>query len=43
MSNQPVLEVFRGALPWMIVTVIVLMLVTFVPQLSLYLPNLVYD
>ncbi len=41
-SNQPVLEVFRGALPWMIVTVIVLMLVTFVPQLSLFLPTLAY-
>ena len=41
-SNRPVLEVFRGALPWMVVTVIVLMLVTFLPQLSLYLPNLVF-
>lgn len=41
-SRQPVLEAFRGALPWMAVTVAVLMLVTFVPALSLFLPNLVY-
>ncbi|MFT7390752.1 MAG: C4-dicarboxylate transporter DctM subunit [Paracoccaceae bacterium] len=41
-SGRPVLEVFRGALPWMTVTVLMLMLVTFVPQLSLFLPNLVF-
>lgn len=38
-SGQPVVEVFKGALPWMAVTVAVLMLVTFVPALSLYLPE----
>lgn len=41
-SDQPVAEVFKGALPWMIVTLMVLFLVTFLPQLSLYLPDLVY-
>ncbi len=41
-SGQPVLEVFRGALPWMGVTVAVLLLVTFVPELSLWLPQAVY-
>lgn len=40
-SKEPVWEVFYGALPWMAVTIIVLMLVTFVPELSLYLPNAV--
>jgi len=41
-SGKPVVEVFKGALPWMAVTIFVLMLVTFVPEISLYLPNLVY-
>jgi len=41
-SGQPVLEVFRGALPWMAVTLAVLMLVTFVPELSLLLPELAF-
>lgn len=41
-SGKPVLEVFKGALPWMAVTVLVLFLVTFVPELSLYLPELVF-
>jgi C4-dicarboxylate transporter DctM subunit len=42
-SGQPVLEAFYGALPWMIVTVGVLALVTFVPQLSLWLPNKIFN
>jgi C4-dicarboxylate transporter DctM subunit len=41
-SKEPVLEAFYGALPWMMVTIAVLMLVTFVPELSLYLPNAVF-
>lgn len=41
-SREPVLEVFRGALPWMIVTIAVLMIVTFVPELSLFLPRLMF-
>jgi C4-dicarboxylate transporter DctM subunit len=39
-SGKPVVEVFRAALPWMSVTVVMLLLVTYVPSLSLYLPNL---
>lgn len=42
MSQRPVIEVFRGALPWMIVTIIVLMLVTYLPALSLFLPTLMF-
>ena len=41
-SKQPVIEVFKAALPWMSVTVIMLFLVTFVPWISTFLPNLVY-
>ena len=42
-TKQPIREVFMGALPWMIVTVITLFLVTYIPQLSTYLPNLIYN
>jgi C4-dicarboxylate transporter DctM subunit len=41
-SDKPVVEVFKGALPWMAVTVFVLMLVTFIPEISLFLPELIY-
>lgn len=39
-SGQPVGQVFKAALPWMLVTFIMLMLVTYIPSLSLFLPNL---
>lgn len=39
-SGQPVGQVFKAALPWMAVTFIMLMLVTYIPELSLFLPNL---
>ena len=42
-SGQPVLEAFYGALPWMVVTICVLLLVTFVPELSLWLPDLIFN
>ncbi|MBO0751712.1 MAG: TRAP transporter large permease [Bradyrhizobiaceae bacterium] len=35
-------EVFRAVLPWMIVTVAMLVVVTYVPVISLWLPNLVF-
>ncbi len=35
-------EVFRAVLPWMSVTIATLLLVTYVPQISLFLPNLIY-
>lgn len=39
-SGLPVLSVFRATLPWMIATIITLMIVTLFPPLSLYLPGL---
>jgi C4-dicarboxylate transporter DctM subunit len=39
-SGQPVGQVFKAALPWMSVTLVMLLLVTYIPSLSLYLPNL---
>jgi C4-dicarboxylate transporter DctM subunit len=39
-SNMPVEAVFKACLPWAAVTLIVLALVTYVPEISLFLPNL---
>jgi C4-dicarboxylate transporter DctM subunit len=41
-TNQPIWEVFRGALPWMIVTIITLFIITYIPSISTFLPNLFY-
>jgi C4-dicarboxylate transporter DctM subunit len=41
-SGLPVFEVFRAALPWMIVTIAVLLLVTYVPAISLFLPSMMF-
>lgn len=42
-SGLPVAEVFKAVLPWMSVTIAVLLLVTYVPELSLFLPNLIFN
>jgi C4-dicarboxylate transporter DctM subunit len=41
-SGLPVWEVFLATLPWMSVTVVTLLLVTYVPELSLWLPRLLF-
>jgi C4-dicarboxylate transporter DctM subunit len=41
-SGQPPWEVFKAALPWMTVTFAVLLLVTYVPAISLFLPSLMH-
>lgn len=41
-SSAPVLEVVRGILPFLILLLICLGIITYVPELSLWLPNLVY-
>jgi C4-dicarboxylate transporter DctM subunit len=41
-SGLPVWEVFLATLPWMSVTVATLLLVTYVPELSLWLPRLLF-
>ena len=41
-SGLPVWEVFLASLPWMTVTIATLLLVTYVPELSLWLPKLVF-
>jgi C4-dicarboxylate transporter DctM subunit len=39
-SGLPVMEVFYAVLPWMCVTVMTLLLVTYIPEISLFLPRL---
>ncbi len=41
-STAPVMEVIRGILPFIILLLIVLGIITYVPWLSLWLPHLVY-
>jgi C4-dicarboxylate transporter DctM subunit len=41
-SGLPPWEVFKAALPWMTVTFAVLLLVTYVPAISLFLPSLIH-
>ena len=41
-SGMPLYDVMRAAAPWILVVVAVLLLVTYVPALSLFLPNLLY-
>jgi C4-dicarboxylate transporter DctM subunit len=41
-STAPIMEVVRGILPFLVLLLIVLGLITYVPELSLWLPNLVY-
>jgi C4-dicarboxylate transporter DctM subunit len=41
-SSAPVLEVVRGILPFLVLLLIVLAIITYVPELSLWLPRLIY-
>jgi C4-dicarboxylate transporter DctM subunit len=41
-TGMSVIQVVRAALPWLSVLFVFLIIVTYVPQLSLWLPNLLY-
>lgn len=41
-TNEPVLKVARGCIPFIILAIIALLIVTYVPQISMFIPNLVY-
>ena len=41
-STAPIMEVVRGILPFLVLLLIVLGIITYVPELSLWLPNYVY-
>lgn len=42
MANMGLTEVTKAAAPWILVVTAVLLIVTYVPQLSLWLPNIIY-
>ncbi len=41
--NQPVVEVTKGVGPFIVVNLIVLMIITYVPGVATFLPNLLFD
>jgi C4-dicarboxylate transporter DctM subunit len=41
-TGMSVLEVVRAALPWLGILLIFLILITYVPAISTFLPNLLY-
>jgi len=41
-STAPITEVLRGILPFLVLLLLCLAIITYVPQLSLVLPNLIY-
>lgn len=42
-SKMPLTDVTRGAMPFVFVLIVTLLVITFVPQLSMYLPDLIYS
>jgi C4-dicarboxylate transporter DctM subunit len=40
--NKPVTEITRGALPFVGVNILMLMVVTYVPGIATFLPNLLF-
>ncbi|MBK6853620.1 MAG: TRAP transporter large permease subunit [Burkholderiales bacterium] len=42
-TGMSIVQVTRAALPWLMILVVFLMLVTYIPQISLFLPGLVFD
>ncbi|WP_339061035.1 TRAP transporter large permease subunit [Tepidibacillus marianensis] len=41
-SGMSIMQVTKSALPWLITTIVALFVVTYIPQISLWLPNLLY-
>jgi len=41
-TKMPLYDVMKAAAPWILVVVFTLLIVTYVPQISLFLPNLLY-
>ena len=41
-TNMSIMQVVRAALPWLTVLLVFLGLVTYIPALSLWLPNLLF-
>ncbi|MEW6622777.1 MAG: TRAP transporter large permease [Bacillota bacterium] len=41
-TGESIISVIRGALPFVFISIIVLLLITYVPNISLYIPRLIY-
>jgi len=41
-TGMPLLQVTRSALPWLLAVIVGLLIITYVPQISLWLPNFLY-
>lgn len=41
-TGMPLLDVTKSALPWLMAVIVGLLLITYIPQISLWLPNLLY-
>ncbi len=42
-TNMSVMQVTRAALPWLLVLLLFLVIITYIPQISLFLPNLLFN
>lgn len=42
-TGMSLMQVTRAALPWLMVLLVFLLLVTYIPQISLFLPQLMFD
>ncbi|WP_353571644.1 TRAP transporter large permease subunit, partial [Candidatus Albibeggiatoa sp. nov. BB20] len=41
-TDMSIMEVVKAVSPWLLILLIFLLLITYVPQISLFLPNLMY-
>ena len=41
-TNQPMLKVAKGAMPFILMSLIALLIITYVPEISLWLPHMIY-
>jgi C4-dicarboxylate transporter, DctM subunit len=39
-TGMPLIEVIKSTLPWLLLMMVFLMMITFIPQISTYLPTL---
>jgi C4-dicarboxylate transporter DctM subunit len=42
-TGMSLVQVTRAALPWLAVLLLFLMMITYIPQISLWLPDMLYD
>ena len=42
-TGMSIIQVTRAALPWLMVLLVFLVIVTYIPQVTLFLPNLMFN